>query len=365
MSIIKIIFSGDFAPLVPLREICNNPFEELTGIFETADLHITNLEIPLTNNKLTIEKTGPSIKSDPDNIVLLQKAKVDVACLANNHIFDYGEKGLLDTIELCKVNKIDTLGVVNRPDGICHYIIKELKGKKIGFLNYCEHEFSVRDPGIIGAKGYDPIDAYYDIQKLNTLVDYLIVIYHGGNEYYPLPNPEMKKDFHYLADLGADAVIGHHTHVYSGYEIYDGKPLVYSLGNFFFPYENEPKEWYTGIICEFTFEEKIYIKIHPLIQCLNNTNVNLPDKITSENIMNRITELSNIIGDDRRLEVKWKLFVLEKGKGIVKLLLAPGLLEKSLLKLKIIQLDKFNHRARLIKNLIRCKSLRLLLYKSL
>ena len=93
----------------------------------------------------------------------------------------------------------------------------------------------------MGASGYDPVNAYYEaIQALRPKVDWLIVLYHGGNEYYSLPRPGLKKDFHYLADLGADLVVGHHTHVISGYEIYNGKPLIYSLGNFFFPYKENP-----------------------------------------------------------------------------------------------------------------------------
>ena len=82
---------------------------------------------------------------------------------------------------------------------------------------------------------------------MRAQVEKVVVIYHGGNEYYPLPRPELKKTFHFLADIGADAVVGHHTHVFSGYEMYNGIPLVYSLGNFFFPLEGEPEESRYGV----------------------------------------------------------------------------------------------------------------------
>ena len=101
---------------------------------------------------------------------------------------------------------------------------------------------------MLGASGYDPVKAYYDINNLKALSDYVIVIYHGGNEYYPLPRPGLKNTFHYLADLGADVVIGHHRHVYSGYEIHNTTPLIYSLGNFWFPFENEPEESNFGVL---------------------------------------------------------------------------------------------------------------------
>jgi poly-gamma-glutamate capsule biosynthesis protein CapA/YwtB (metallophosphatase superfamily) len=68
-----------------------------------------------------------------EKIELLQQADVSIACLANNHIFDFGEKGITDTLNTCQENGIDTLGVVNRPDGRNHWLIKEIKGKRFGF----------------------------------------------------------------------------------------------------------------------------------------------------------------------------------------------------------------------------------------
>ena len=71
------------------------------------------------------------------------------------------------------------------------------------------------------------------------------------------PDPDLKRDFHFLADVGADAVIGHHTHVFSGIENYRGKPLIYSLGNFFFPMEGEPESWSRGVICRLTVDDAV------------------------------------------------------------------------------------------------------------
>ncbi|NLJ43963.1 MAG: CapA family protein, partial [Bacteroidales bacterium] len=210
---VSLIFSGDFAPLVPLSETNKDHFSAINDLLSGADLHITNLECPLTSSDQKTEKTGPHIKADREAAALLPQAGVDIVCLANNHIFDYGEKGIIDTIKICEEINIETLGIVSRHDGKAQWIIREIKGLKLGFLNYCEHEFSVRSKGLMGACGYDPVDAYYDISRLRPQVDYLIVLYHGGNEYYDLPRPGLKKDFHYLADIGADAVFGHHTHV--------------------------------------------------------------------------------------------------------------------------------------------------------
>ena len=309
---IRLLFSGDFAPLVDQDRISDNHFNTLNALISNVDAHITNLECPLTKSENIIEKTGPSIKARPENVKLLKQAKVSIACLANNHIFDFGEKGITDTLNVCLENGIETIGIVNRPDGRSHWIIKEIKGKKIGFLNYCEHEFSVREEKLLGACGYNDIDAFYDIGKLKPKVDYLIVLYHGGNEYYRLPNPYMKKVFHYLADLGADAVIGHHTHVFSGFEIYNGKPLVYSLGNFFFPYPDEPDGWHFGLICELNIGSELKVAIHPIVQCKDKMETKLAEYPVREKVLRKMSQLSKLIRNDDSLKNNWYKFCDDK-----------------------------------------------------
>lgn len=362
---LKLIFTGDFAPLPDPENIPEDNFNSLTSLLRECDLHITNLECPLTMSDKAIEKTGPSIKGHPGGIELLKQANVGLACLANNHIFDYGEQGILDTINLCERNGIDTIGIVNRDDGHTKHLIKTIDDKKIGLINCCEHEFSVREPSLMGANGYDDIDAFYQITELRKQTDYLIVIYHGGNEYYPLPSPMIKKIFHYLADLGADTVIGHHSHVFSGYEWYNDTPLIYSLGNFFFPYPDEPEEWHKAIICELNISEQVELNFHPIEQCRNDLHVRLSDEATSKVARQEITKLSEIISDDHQLAFQWESYSRQHQKGLLKLFLAPGLFERLLLKLGVLRLRNFKHRSRVVKNHIRCQSLFNLLKQNL
>lgn len=362
---LKIIFSGDFAPLIPVEKIADNHFSELIKVFETNDLHITNLEAPLTSSRKPIEKTGPAIKAEPSMIALLKQAKVNIACLANNHIFDFGENGITDTISSCKKNGIETIGVVNRTDKCDHWIIKEIKEKKIAFLNYCEHEFSVREPALLGANGYSAIDSFYDITKLRAHVNFIIVIYHGGNEYYNLPSPELKKIFHYFIDVGADAVIGHHTHVFSGYEIYKGKPLVYSLGNFFFPYKNEPLEWHKGILCELEIGEAINFRFIPILQTFNNYRIDISSNHLSD-VNEKVEELSCIIKDDIKLKENWRRFVSERNYAITNSFLFSSRPERLAAKLGLLKMnEKRRKRILAMLNILRCSSLNLLLKDSL
>ncbi|MBN1186916.1 MAG: CapA family protein [Bacteroidales bacterium] len=363
---IILLFSGDFAPLIPNNKIADNHFSSLSEIFNTSDLHITNLETPLTKCQVQIEKTGPSIKAEPAAISLLKQAKVNIACLANNHIYDYGEQGIKDTITECEKHNIETIGIVNRPDRKNSWFIKEIKSKKIGFLNYCEHEFSVREKGLMGACGYDPVDAYYEITYLKSLADYLIVIYHGGNEYYSLPRPGLKRDFHYLADLGADLVVGHHTHVLSGYEIYNGKPLVYSLGNFFFSYEGEPESWNEGVILNCMIGESFKFELIPFYQCKDRLKVTLMEGDKKESVLQKIKDLSSIISDDSKLEEAWKIYVQNTGEGLTKKILYPTKVDKLLLKLPFFKKYVSDRsRRRSLINILRCTSIEQLLIDGL
>lgn len=363
---ITILFSGDFAPIISKKEYGDNHFSSITDILGIADFHVTNLECPITSSDIPIYKTGPTIKADTTTASLLVKARVGLACLANNHIFDYGEKGIIDTLEILKESNIEAIGIVNRTEGQDKWIIKEIKSKRIGFLNYCEHEFSVREKELLGASGYDPINAFYDIRVLRPKVDWLIVIYHGGNEYYPLPRPELKKDFHYLADLGADMIVGHHTHVYSGYEIYNGKPLIYSLGNFFFPYEGEPESWNEGVLLNCMIDESVKFELIPFYQCKDGFEVTLMEGDKKESTLQKIMDLSSIIDDDSKLEEAWKIYVQNTGKGLSRQILYPTKVDKLLLKLPFFKKyvsDK--RRLRSLINILRCTSLKQLLIASL
>jgi hypothetical protein len=364
--VINLLFSGDFAPLTDAGHSSGADLTALKELINSCDLHITNLECPITSSEKCILKTGPSIKANPGGAELLKMAGVGLACLANNHIFDFGEEGLSDTIELCRKNGIGIAGIVTGDGRETGGMIYEIKGTTIGFLNYCEHEFSVRDKGLTGACGYDPVDAFHDIMRMREEADRVIVIYHGGNEYYPLPRPDLKKDFHFLADVGADAVIGHHTHVYSGVEIYGGKPLVYSLGNLFFPLEGEPESWKEGVICRLTLDDGVTVELIPVIQCRNGLRVEMPSEAETKEILTQIDLLSGIIADDNELKNRWESYTVTTGFGLANQLLYPTKADK--LMLKIPWLRRYVNdpvRLRSLINVLRCRSLEQLLIGNL
>ncbi len=364
---INLLFSGDFVPPDEANETAGADFSSIRELIEGSDLHITNLESPLTSSGEALIKTGPSIKASPRGVEYLKMTKVGLACLANNHIFDYGEGGLKETIEICEGNGIRVTGIISGDYLNRRSVIIEIKGVRIGFLNYCEHEFSVRERGMTGAYGFDYIDAFNDIRALERMTDRIIVLYHGGNEYYHLPRPDLKRDFHFIADLGADAVIGHHTHVFSGIEIYDGKPLVYSLGNFFFlPFEEEPESWHEGILCRLSIGESVSAELIPVIQCKNGLRVEFPAEERSKEILSEIRFLSEVISDAAELQRRWELYTSTAGTGLANQILYPSRADKLMLRIPWLRRHVDNPaRLRSLINVLRCRSLEQLLIGNL
>ncbi len=253
-ELIKITFTGDFVPndetLALVQEGKMDEFApDLKAEFVSSDLVLVNLEAPLTLHHEPILKTGRNFSAHPDNAKLLSHLGVGVACLANNHILDQNEQGVLDTIEACEKHGIDSVGAGRNIQEAAKSVIRHIKGKKIGIINFCEQEFSIATERSAGANPFDIIDNYRQIKALREKVDFLIVTFHGSLEYHHLPMPHYKKACEFFVEAGADIVVGHHPHYYGGYSYHQGKPIFYSLGNFFArSLRKDPEQFYSYVL---------------------------------------------------------------------------------------------------------------------
>lgn len=241
---IKILLVGDYCPIGRNKELLElKKNEDVFGVVnkftKEADISIANLEGPLTNSNNYIEKTGPNIKADPSFLRPLKDVGFDIVTLANNHIMDYGEEGLKSTIRVCEKEGIRFVGAGENIKKARQPLLLNLNDKKIAIINIAENEFCAAETDKYGANPLNVITNHYDIQKAKKENDYVFVISHGGREHYQLPSPNLRERYRFFIDSGADAVIGHHTHCYSGFEYYNEKPIFYSLGNFIFDYKNK------------------------------------------------------------------------------------------------------------------------------
>lgn len=363
-----IFIAGDFyvgnhanGRLLPLVEENNleTLFGELLPILRNSKLSIINLEAPITDGNSPEVKTGPTLKMPTKIAAVLNDAGVDLVCLANNHILDHGAEGLENTVRILDEHNISHVGAGTTHNQKSGYFIKTVGEKKIGIINICENEWITDKNGIVGANGLNEIDAFYQINSLKTLVDFTIVIFHGGNEYYSLPSPRIQKIMQYFVDLGADAVIGHHTHTYSGYEIYNEKPIYYSTGNFIFDSQKKSKGtyWNIGIGLGITIEDtKLVFEMVPFKQHAETLGVTIlkNEELTAFN--NNLAELNLIISDSEKLKLSYEKFAkqltvqfqafINPYEGKFSSLFKKGLLPDLFTK----------NKSKLLLNLVRCES---------
>lgn len=205
--------------------------------FPAADISVINLENPLTRRGEPSEKKF-NFRARPEYIRVLQDGGIDLVNLANNHIFDYSEQGLFDTIELLDAGNIKHIGAGSNLTSARKAVIFKIMDVRIAFLGYYglkKHSDSY--PATKDSAGTALRKLTYirqDIRALRDSVDLIIVNFHWGIEKEHLPETDQISFAHKTIDYGADLIIGHHPHVLQGIEKYKGKLIAYSLGNFIF-----------------------------------------------------------------------------------------------------------------------------------
>ena len=268
----KLLIAADLVPTsVTEQDFVDGNIRALFGDIcytaSEADRFIVNLECALTNHEGAIRKFGPNIKCAPECVNAIKKLGVTDVCLSNNHVFDFGVKGLRDTMSALDSAGLPYTGVgENDTDSRKPYFIEQ-DGKKICIVNVCEHEYTYALPNRMGANPFDPFITMQDVRAARAECDYLIVIYHGGKEYCRYPSPRLYNLAHELVHNGADAVICQHSHAIGCYEKYNGAHIVYGQGNFNFVFAGYdcPECWYTGILVELDIKDEAEIKFYPII----------------------------------------------------------------------------------------------------
>ena len=303
----RVIIAGDFAPRhILAKQVKERKFQEifpekLVCIIKSADYSLVNFESPIIEKDFKpIKKCGPNLGCTPDAADVIKYAGFTAVTMANNHIFDYGTDGLYKSIECCKNVGLDVVGVGKNLQEAERTLYVDIAGKKLAVINCCEHEFSIATDTTGGANPLNPIRQYYCIQEAKKKADYVLVIVHGGHEHYQLPSPRMQETYRFFIDAGVDAVVNHHQHCYSGYEIYNGKPIFYGLGNFCFDWEGTPtREWTEGYMVEIDFNKDIAFKIHPYCQYGDEDIINL---LADDSFNDSINKLNGIIGNPEFLK---------------------------------------------------------------
>ena len=233
--------------------------EQVRTFLDNADLRLVQWETPLTDADTPICKSGPNIRCAPDAVKLLQAGRFDVALLANNHIGDYGPEAVNETIARLHAAGIQTVGAGSDLAEARRPLRIRRNGLSLSILNVAEHEFGTATPATPGSNPLDIAPLLLQIARERRAGNLVLVVSHGGNEFNPVPSPRMVGNCRAFVEAGASAVVNIHTHCPQGMEVYQGAPIVYSTGNFFFPMrEQQPFDpdnlWYTGYVPQFTFD---------------------------------------------------------------------------------------------------------------
>jgi len=369
---VRILITGDFCPVNRINDLIAEEkydaiFNDLLPIIKDSNLAITNLECPLTTAESKIQKTGPLLKASTKAGNAMEYAGFGLVTLANNHIMDYGLNGLQSTIETCKENGVDYVGAGTDYKEARKVVFKRINGLTLAILNFAENEFSTTHGAYPGANPQDIVENFRDISHAKSVADYVIVIAHSGHEMYDLPSPRIKNTFHFYAEAGASAIIGHHTHCYSGYEVYKNVPIFYSLGNFVFDIpEKLSSSWNLGFAVELTLKDKLTFNIIPYDQCSEFPGVRLLDNERREIVLKNIYRLNSIITDDKLLSNEFKLYC-SSVKRMYLALLEPHSIEifHFLRNRKLFPSLLSTKKKALYLNLMRCESHRDVLIKLL
>lgn len=208
--------------------------KELYEILKQSDLNVFNLEVPLTDVETPIVKFGNNLIAPTKTIHGYKALEPIFLTLANNHSLDQGEEGLTTTLNLLKDQDIAHAGAGSSLKEAKKPFIFEKEGIRIGFYLCAEHEFTVASCHTMGANPFDVLESFDEVLALKEQCDYVIVLYHGGKEFYRYPSPMLQRYCRKFIDRGANLVICQHNHCVGSREDYNGGSIIYGQGNFIF-----------------------------------------------------------------------------------------------------------------------------------
>lgn len=221
------------------EELENNIAPELLQKMREADVCVVNNEFAYSDRGAPLANKMYTFRADPGRVSMLQEMGVDIAGLANNHVYDYGPEAMEDTLDTLRQADIDYVGAGSNLAEAMAPLYREVHGKRIAFVAASRAEkYKLTPQATEDAAGilrcYDTALFLEEIRQAAAEADYVIALVHWGTEYSTELEEVQRTTGRDYIDAGADIVIGAHTHCLQGMEYYQGKPILYSLGNFWF-----------------------------------------------------------------------------------------------------------------------------------
>ena len=213
--------------------------QEVVNIMNNSDFMVVNSEFTVSNRGKAMAGKQYTFRAKPERLNIYHEMGVDLALLANNHVYDFGKDAFLDMFDAFKNVKIPTIGAGHNLEEAMKPYYAIVNGYKIAFLNASRAEKYRLTPGATATTPgiflcYDTTNMVNAIKKAKEESDFVISIIHFGKELSHSLEKEQTSSARLYIDSGSDMVVGHHAHVLQGVEIYKDKPIIYNLGNFIF-----------------------------------------------------------------------------------------------------------------------------------
>lgn len=286
--------------------------EELQKIISSTDCFIVNLECVLGDENLQeSDKVGSHLLAPAECVNVFSQFPSCVVNLANNHILDYGQEGAASTVNILKRHKVNSIGLGDEG------LILNVKNSRIGIYSIAEHDFGVVEKE---DAGYYPnvvdTNTLATITQIRKSCDSLVVLYHGGLEFYPYPTPKQQERLRKYVDAGADLIVCQHNHVISCRERWNKGTIIYGQGGFLFSTREEIGK---NILDENAMKHGMLVNWNPILNQVSSIFYEIENGRCSveENSMIKeaYEEKSREINDDSFVGNNWNEYA-EKNRSI-------------------------------------------------
>ena len=313
-SSVEVLFGGDLCPIGRYeKKILNGErvFDApLENLFRQSDVTMVNLEAPLCEAGLPTESPGGfGLRADPRMAAFVRDCGIDVAGLSNNHIRDFRDAGVFQTMRNLEQHGVRHVGAGMNLGAAQEPLALDVNGLRLGIWALAERELNVASETSAGSSWFRPEEDVHRIKALRAECDFLVVFLHAGHEFTTAPSPRLRAAYRSLVAAGADAVIGHHPHVVQGAERYQDGLIAYSLGNLVFdsPYVDRFQNTDQGYLVRLSISRHcIHAASVISYRLRKNTIVTLLDHPEFAEFSKTFHELSGIITDDRRFREEWE-----------------------------------------------------------
>jgi poly-gamma-glutamate capsule biosynthesis protein CapA/YwtB (metallophosphatase superfamily) len=279
------------------------PFAAVLPLLRRAPIVLGNLEGPFARVARP-ERRNHSYRVHPRLAHALQRAGITIVTLANNHLLDCGRAGVVETLEALDQAGVAAVGAGVDERAAHSPVIRVAGGVRVGVLGYYWNRRCAARGGLPGSAMDAPQALAADIGALRPQVDRVIVTFHWGVPYERQPSSSDQAKARLAVDYGADVVIGHHPHIVQPAELYRGRPIFYSVGNFAFGTGNSRAE---GLAVGVRFEaQQTIVEVYPLYVKNRDPRVNYQPQVLrgrgAERVLRQLLETSNFPRDHTHLE---------------------------------------------------------------